>query len=622
MALGFFAADLRAALVDAPIIQRDGPSRLVSGKLVSLENRLDDQRLLVSVQTISNLEAEETPRRVRLTWKGERIVARPGMEVSFRALLKPPPPPAAPHGYDYARRLYFERIGAVGYIISKPETISPTKHEARLAHHVERMRVALFTRIITAAPGEGGAVLAAIVTGKREAISESATVALRDSGLAHLLAISGLHMGLATGLIFIAVRFALASSRWVSDRISTKKWAAVIAIIAGICYLAISGGGWSPRRAFIMATIMLAAILVDRRALSLRNVAIAASLILLTTPEAIFHPGFQMSFAAGTALIAFYEHYRSGKKEGPPGGWLSRLKLYVGGVAATDVVASTATAPFALYHFHRTAIYSLPANLLATPLLGLWGMPTAILAIALMPIGLDGPMWRVSAAGFEVILFVAHKVSNWDGALALTPQWPVSALIVLVIGGLILCLGRSPLRYGGLLCLPLFAILISSIRAPTIYIDESGRNVGIRLESDDGAARYGVYAPRRDRFAQRVWMESAGLSPDAIFPLADEGNCDDVGCVFKLGKDQTVSIVEKPGALSEDCTRATIVIAFFPVSKHRRNQCAAKLFDQRGAWRQGARALYLTNDGTGPAIQLVSANDVRGKRPWNANASE
>ncbi len=324
----------------------------------------------------------------------------------------------------------------------------------------------------------GGAIVAAFVTGKRDAISKEADKALTDSGLAHLLAISGLHIGLATGLIFFAVRGVLALWEPVALKYPIKKWAAACALGAGFFYLLLSGGGWSARRAFIMAAVIFIAIIADRRALSPRNVAIAACLILLVTPEALLHPGFQMSFAAVTALIAAYEWAAGRADPDRSFSWPAKLKRYAIGIGVIDTIAAVATAPFALFHFNRVAIYSLPANMAAMPFMAFWIMPAAVLALFLTPLGLDAWAWRLSAAGVDTVLTVSTWVSSKPGAVSLTSQWPLAALLILTFGGFWLCLLSARWRYAGLTAIPITAIIVASTSSPDIFVARSGRMQG------------------------------------------------------------------------------------------------------------------------------------------------
>ncbi|WP_425408747.1 ComEC/Rec2 family competence protein [Hyphococcus sp.] len=622
-AIGFTAADYRTAHVAAPQLWRDLGIVQATGRLISVEESAEQRRYILALQSIEGIAAEELPARARISWRGEEFEASPGDTISVRAGLSPPPPPVAPDAFDYARQLYFKRIGAVGFAVTPPEVINSSEKSARqrFAASIETLRFSLFKRITAEAPSKGGAIIAAIVTGKRDAISEDSENALRDAGLAHLLAISGLHMGLATGLIFLVARFGLAAIEPLALRYPIKKWAALAALASGFFYLVLSGGGWSARRAFLMAGIMFVAILVDRRALSLRNVAIAAIVILVTTPEALFHPGFQMSFAAVTALIAAYEWFASRSKPDRDFSWGARIRRYTVGLAVTDTIAALATAPFALYHFNRVAIYSLPANITAMPLMGVWIVPSAIIALALSPFGLDGWAWRASAAGMDVILFIAVNVSSWPGAVSVTAQWPQHAMLFLAIGGLWLCLSRAPWRLAGLAAIPLAAIAVNMQEYPHLFVTASGRNAAVITKgAEPGDAQLAAFNTRREKFAIGILKETVGFDPEEspTASLEDVYACDGSGCVGAFGDTQKkiAAFTQDSSTLAEDCNRADLVVAFFPVTAEDWRACRAYLIDRRSVWLRGAHAVRIDKHGE---MIVANAAEFRGARPWTGN---
>ncbi|MEM8770949.1 MAG: ComEC/Rec2 family competence protein [Pseudomonadota bacterium] len=611
-AIGFCAADWRASHVSAPILDREYAPRSIEGRVVSVERGLRGERYVIALETIEGLPSENTPARARVTWRGAPAGAAPGDFVSLRAGLSPPPEPASPGGFDFARQLYFQKIGAVGFAVSPPQPMDAPRGKQSLNASIERLRTDLLARITEAAPGQGGAILGALVTGKRDAISEASRSALRDAGLAHLLAISGLHMGLATGIIFFSVRAALAMIEPLALRLPIKKWAALAALAGGFVYLLLSGGAWSPRRAFIMAAIIFSAILFDRRALSLRNVAIAALVILLTTPEALVHPGFQMSFAAAMALIAVYEWLRS--RPTPPRDFSfgARLSRYAMALVITDVIASLATAPFALYHFNRVAVYSLPANILATPIMGFWIMPAAVAGLILTPFGLDSFVWRFAAQGVEAVLWIGATVSAWPGAVSATAQWPVSAIVLITLGGLWLALARSPLRLIGAIAIPVAMAMIANTRPPDLYMAASGTNAAV-IDVDTKSSALAAYVIRREKFALDVWRQTAGLAAEdgTIVDMETVGACDEAGCVLSL-KNRLIAVTENPLILSEDCARADLVVALYPISGRDWRACDAILIDRRSAWRYGAHAVWLDRKD----IRIETNLMRRGERPW------
>jgi len=292
----------------------------------------------------------------------------------MRAVVTPPPAPAAPGAFDFQRYAFFKRIGGVGFALGPAEIIGRTEAPG-LAVRIDHLRQRLATRIRSQLGGTTGAVAAALMTGDRGAIPETVMTSIRDAGLAHLLAISGLHIGLVAGVVFVSIRAGLALLPAVALRFPIKKWLAAVALLAAFAFALIAGATVPTQRAFLMIGLVLLAVLLDRRALTMRPVAWAAVVILTLQPESLLSAGFQMSFAAVTALVAAYEALREAPFLRPASTLGGRAARYLVGVALSTLIAGAATAPFAVFHFNRFADYGLAANMLAVPITALWIMP-------------------------------------------------------------------------------------------------------------------------------------------------------------------------------------------------------------------------------------------------------
>ncbi|MBY0422952.1 MAG: ComEC/Rec2 family competence protein, partial [Parvularculaceae bacterium] len=490
------------------------------------------------------------------------------------------------------------------------EAERPLAVEAQAA--IKRLREGMTRRIMAVAPGQGGALVAASITGDRAAISPETDKALRDAGLAHLIAISGLNMALATGVVFFATRAALAAIPAVALRWPIKKWAALAALAAGLFYIVISGGAWSAWRAFIMAAVVLVAILVDRRALSMRNVAIAATIILVLTPEAVAQPGFQMSFAAVAALIAAYVWWRARRgAEDHDRGILARARRYAVGLVATDVVASSATGFFSLHHFHRAALFGLPANILAGPLIAFVLMPFAVIGVALMPFGLDPLAMKIAALGGDGVVAVGRLIAGLPGGVLTTPPAPPLALALATAGGLWLCLNHAPWRLLGAAPLALAILLFATARPPDLLVSPKGDLAALSLPGERRLAVAGAGA--RNAFTLGVWMEAVGLDKDRdrTTPLRLKADCRDGVCLVTR-RGAGIAVTQDAAAAARACAGAFDLVVALNAAP---SQCAARMIGPGEAKSDGAHAVVIRRDGT-LVVRTVSA--ARGKRPWSA----
>ena len=609
MGVGFWAAQDRSARVAGPIQDgRLGPVGL-TGTITNIETRPYGLRLTLSGSEIAKRPAWQAPRLVRLTLRGSQEPALTvGDRVGLRAVLMPPAGPAAPGAYDFARAAWFKQIGAVGYAVSRAKVISAEKANglAAINLRIAGWRHALSAHLRAQVPGEAGAVAAALMTGDRGAIPVATMQAMRDAGLAHLLAISGLHVGLIAGWLFFSVRFFLALIPSLALRAPIKKWAAGAALSGAFAYMLLTGATVPTQRAFLMLALVMLAVILDRVAISFRLLAWAAVAVLLWAPESLLSVSFQMSFAAVVGLTAIYEGLapkmtRWRADAGP----IKRSGLYLAAVLLTTLIASLATAPFALYHFNRVALYGLAANLLAVPLTALFVMPCALAAYLLLPFGLEQLALVPMAYAIEAILWVAHGVAAWPGAVALVPAFSVAALAIITLGGLWFCLWRGSWRYAGLVAMGLGAALAAGGDPPDILIDGRGKAMAARLPNGDVL----VAAPyRRNNITLSTWLRRWG----AAEPSVDDRSmrCDRLGCSLLHGN-ASVGFARDPRALEDDCRIADLVLAAVPV----RFNCpsAEMVIDRFDLWRRGAIAVRW-RDGV---ISVEGANDHRGNRPWS-----
>ncbi len=609
IALGFSAAQLGTARVDGPMLEsRVGPA-WVEGRVVGQTLTPNGVRLVLADPAVDRLAAAETPSRVRVRLLPGSDPVATGARIGVRAVLNPPSRPVIPGGFDFRRHAFFQGIGGVGYAVGHPRLADGDS--SRTGLWLESLRRGIAARIWETLDGDRAAIATALMTGDRGAIRGEIHDAIRDAGLAHLLAISGLHLGLVAGLVFFAVRAGLALVPSLALEYPIKKWAAIAALAGGFAYMFIVGATVPTQRAFVMAGLVLVAVLVDRTAISMRLAAWAAALVLAVSPYSLLGPSFQMSFAAVIALIAGYEALRHRLAE-----WRSRAgpvrlaALYFGGVLLSTAIASTATAPFALYHFQQIASYGLITNLLAVPLTALWIMPFGLAAYLLMPLGLDFLALIPMGWGISALLAIAEAASGWPHAalrIAASPDW---ALALAVTGGLWLCLWNGRWRYWGIVgILAGQAGLVWPKPGPDVLVSEDGQLMAVRT-AEGGLALSGW---RRDRFTRDIWLRADGRAGAQAWPqegTSEDGtlSCDLLGCLYRRDG-IVIALVRDPRALAEDCVAADIVFAAVPVPR----SCGAEtIIDRFDVWRHGAHAISLTPDG--PAVDRVA--DGTGLRPW------
>ena len=572
IALGFAVAQWRTHDVAAPVIAKELRHRAVTGNIVSVEPRGGRFRITLDVAAIAGLSAPQTPVRVRLTASaGQYGGVRPGDRVSVRATLRPPPAPALPGGFDFRRIAWFQQLGGIGFATGNV-TVEPTDTgtgRGRLAMFsdlVQSTRLAIAERVGAALPGVPGAVAAALMVGERGAIPADVRTAMQQSGLAHLLAISGLHVGLVAGFVFFALRAALAAWPGLVLRYPVKKWAAAAALSAIAVYLVLAGATVPTQRAFIMTGLILLAVILDRRGISMRLVAWAAALVLLIRPEAFLSVSFQMSFAAVIGLIAVYEVVGDKFRRSLGNrGFGSRLAVYLASILLTTVVASLATAPFAVFHFNQFAVYSVVANLVAIPIAAFWVMPLIVVSLVLMPFGLEGAVMPALGVGIELIVGVATSVSSWPGASLNVAAPPVIGLTLAVAGGLWLTLWQTRWRLAGVLPIVLGLASIAATEPPNVLVSPDGKLTGVL--GRDGVLL--VSSGRAQSFVRDQWLRRTGASSWRAFPEPGEGRvagmrCDLASCVFHDGE-RTVALVREGRALPEDCRTADILVARFTV---------------------------------------------------------
>ena len=618
---GVLLGKLRTEMVRHPELLATTGVVDVSGWVDGVETLDQDRlRLSIRVDALEGIRPEATPPRLRVNIDVPPERPQLGHYVRLRAWLMPLPGPVEPGGYDFARTLWFQGIGATGAGIGEPLIDSQRSLDLGWSARpvIETVRGAIRDRIASALPDDLAGFASALIIGERSGVPAETQTALQISGLAHILAISGLHMSLMAGSVFWLLRAGLALIPGLALNYPIKKWAACGTLLAGFGYLTISGWGVATQRAYVMLAVMCLAVLLDRPAFSMRNLALAGLIVVIATPEAVLTASFQMSFMAVMGLIAFYELISAWRRDTLRDLWprtlagriAMSLALSLAAMAATTVVASLFTSLPAAYHFNRVAPYSLLANLLALPIVTSLVMPAAVLAVATMPLGLEWLPLQAMGAGIGWVAAIAHWVAGLPGAGFLVSGMPTPAALAMVLGAAWLCLWRGRLRLVGV-ALVLGGLALAPLgNRPDVLIERTGSNVAAR----NAEGLLVPVEPRRSRFAVEKWLQQDGDMATMEEAAERSGwTCsDERACRTSLKGRQLVYLHEKADGPDVDrlCRGVDIVIAAFPLRRACRN--VPLRIDRFDVWRNGAYALSI-GDGD---VQVTTAAEIRGARPW------
>ncbi|MEM8730550.1 MAG: ComEC/Rec2 family competence protein [Pseudomonadota bacterium] len=601
-AVGFCLAGARAHQVAAPKLdfRYYGP---VEGRVVGLDRSASDAlRITLDQVRLEDVRPTKVPARVRLSFhgKGGEPDIRPGQRIMTTAHLSPPPGPAEPGGFDFRRHAWFQELGAVGYT-RVPVLTAGAPDATGLGMRIFTWRMALSAAIRRHLPGDTGGFAAAVTTGDRSGVAQAPLEALRASNLAHLLAISGLHMGLLAGVTFGGLRLALALIPPIALRWPVKKLAALGALLAATAYLALSGGNVATERAFIMVAVALMAVLFNRRALSLRAVAVAALIVLALRPEALMSPGFQMSFAATTALVAVFTGLR-GREQG----WMPRWGQAVFGVILSSAVAGLATAPVGAAHFNALASYGLIANVVSVPVMGVVVVPAAVAAACLSPFGLSGLALQVMGLGLDWILAVAQTVASWDGARRPVVAPEPWVLPVIALGALWVILWQGRLRWLGVGPMVLGLALWPQAERPPALVAGNAGLVGVM--TPEGRA---LSKPKGAGFVAGIWLENDGDAADQARAAARWPQTDGLIRTFEIDGARLIHVPGKRAARAfSGCGPGDLVISTEPLVG------ACEIYDQRRLDGTGSLLVRIGSAG----FEIRTARQISGTRLWNSAA--
>lgn len=606
-AMGFARGDWHTKSLSTPFLS-EGVYE-VTGWIEAIERSGAGLRWRVNVSEIKGRFVPDGVTHIRV--KVHDADFEGGAGVKLRAVLSEPPPPAIHGGYDPARRSFYDGVSAYGFVITEPTLaqVEATSLIARQNRRLTRLRYEIVERILAGAPDETAGLQAALMTGVRTYIPEEQTVALRIAGLAHVLAISGLHMGLLAGSVYWVFTLGLACIIPLSRRYDVRKPAAVIGMFSAVLYLTLSGASVATQRAFIMTMIVFFGVLLNRRAISIRSVSIAAFITLSLHPESLLSVGFHMSFSAVIALVVVYQHWR-----GPSAYRQRMVRRMAAGfttLSITSFVAGSATAVFAVLQFGRIARYSFLGNILAMPIFTAIVMPAALVSFVALPFGLEAyPLWVMGKA-LSVMIFISEHIAALPGSIDLFKSPPTWMAACFGLAFVWVFIGKKTTRIAGVLAIAFCCVAWAFYPVADMRVSEVGK---VAFWSNGKFNTLYVDTKRSDRFGREQFRESAGTSkPNLETYKTNFAECDELACRFTL-KNYDVSVIQHPSEVLAECAVSDIVIlAKRQAGPVARRRCDAILIDERTLSTFGALSVYLSSKD----VKIRSANTAkRQRRPW------
>lgn len=616
--LGMGRAVWHTTSEDAPRLPSAERTYRIEGWVSAIEKSGKSERYVVETHAIRGMSADRKPDRLRIrVTKASEPPILAGDTVNWLVAARSPPSAVVPGGYDSGQAAYFRGIGGFGFGYGAPRQQADVELDFAdsVRRTVVRWRYRIADRVMAKAPANTAGLQAALMTGVRRFIPADQTENLRVAGLAHILAISGLHMALLAGGTYSAVTFCLACILPLSRRYDVRKFAAVTAIGAASFYLVLSGASVATQRAWVMSTIFFLAIILDRRAVSMRSVSVAALITLALHPESLVSVGFQMSFAAVVALVATYQAWQTYRPAFKQRGLVRKGVDFFSSLSVTSLVAGFATGGFALFHFNRFAQYGFAGNLLAMPLFSLFVMPLAVTSLLLMPLGLETFSLQLMGMALEPILAAAEWVASWPSAMVYIGAAPDWVLPLFSLGFVALCMGLKWVRAAGLAAVIIAFAVWNTADAPDLRISDSAK-VAFWAAPSDGAGDpiLMVGSRRPDRYGREQFAQRAGRNDVDWAPYRDRiAQCDALACRAKIG-DWQVSILQSPSEVPEECDVSDLVVlAVRSAGPVARRNCSAVLVDESSLRETGALDVYLKEHLTMKAARP----SVEKRRPWH-----
>jgi len=594
--LGFAACIVRTSWVQTPVLPYKVEDTWIKGKIEEIQYSAIGARLTVSNLWVKNLPRESTPLKVKITVRTKIETVAVGDVVVFKGTLMPPPGPSMPDGFDYQRFAYYQQVGGIGYATSRIKV----KYSAPISSHfIEKIRQNAISRINTILPQPAASIASGMLVGDTSYLKQKIYEPVKIAGIAHVIAISGMHMVVVVSIIFLAARWLCGLSQYLTLHFNTKKIAALLAISGSLFYLLLAGNPVSAQRAYIMSSMVLLAIIVDRNNQPLHSLAVACTLLLLVTPESLLNPSLQMSVAACFGLICSYRFLQRWipPKEGQ--NWLNTALHYGINIASSTLVAGMFTAPFIIYHFHQFSTYSVLANLISIPLTDFILMPLGMLGLLLMPVSLDKFIFIAMEYGINFMLWIATSIASLPNASLFVPSVPGYAMTLFSYGAIIAFIGSGRLRAMGYVMISASLLNILWIKMPDVIIDSHGKLFSVRYNG-----KYYFSDKRSNRFVRKIWQESLGENETLTIKEANISDCSVDRCV--VNTKSTTLITKHPEQSNCDKYKVIVDLSDAPVNCEK-----SRVITLKNLSEEGTHLLWLDEEDV-----TIKKSFAQNNRPW------
>ncbi|MFO8113108.1 MAG: ComEC/Rec2 family competence protein [Desulfosalsimonadaceae bacterium] len=353
------------------------------------------------------------PGNIQLTVYGDAPDILPGARITIFRPIRPVRNFANPGGFDYRQYMAYRNTWGTAWDSGKRIELAPHEKGKPFLPAVSNVRMAIDQGIASVNDEDTRAVLSALIIGKKDRISPGLRASFNRAGVSHLLAISGLHVGIVATVSFFLISVALSRSTFLLKRGIMKKTAALLSMLFVLAYGMIAGMSPSTQRAVIMICIFLAAYVFDRQYNRANTVAAAALGILAVSPQSLFDISFQLSFAAVAAILMGL-YWMPVFPETVDEPFRKRLLRIVTGFMWVSILAIIGTTPLLAYYFNQATLLGIIANLLLIPLIGFivvpLGLTSALLYFLFKPAGLFG--FSIAERLLQLSLFIVNRIAD------------------------------------------------------------------------------------------------------------------------------------------------------------------------------------------------------------------